>query len=753
MKTKSFRAFAVAAMSVLAIACAKEQEVGGGLETSVSFSVEVPGAPATKTIGDGLTAKNLIVEVYEDESGVAGANIPTLRKTATFTALKTDVTFSLVKGKTYHFIFWAQSDSAPYTLNADAKTVTVNYAGEANDENRDAFYAVKTLKVQGAASEPVQLHRPFAQVNFGTADFDEAKTGGVEVTKSTFTATDAAKTFDVFAGEGKDEASITYTEKELPTETLKLKDGTTYTYMAMNYFIPMGKLDESHVSNVKAQFISAAHTVEISSPSTPVQANWRTNIVGNLLTDQVIFNVEIIPAFEDDVDIDAQNITTMAGLRTALVNGGSVKLASDITVDGTVSVPAGKEVVLDLDGHKLINTDDLWNPAVGAWSLLSVRGGKLTIKGDGILKGKADDCYAVDVQNGGEVIIEGGEYVGNVHAVYVTEGSVIIKGGKFSVQQKYPQAGKEDEFVLNCLDESYRNGTAKIAVYGGEFAKFNPADCAAEGANTSFVAPGYKSTMIGDSYIVTKADVTPVDGQAGFKDAVKAGSADQAFTVELQPNTNIVLENDIANGAGKARDLTIVGDGTQTFDVITGAVSAEGGKLNYQRGSSFTFKNLTIQAGEGSFDGIVCDALTYENCTIKGKLTLYGKATFVNCVFENEMANQYSIWTWGGTDVKFEGCTFNTNGKAILLYGQATAAKPTNLTVSDCEFNDRKSGAAGKAAIEIGNDYNATYSLVVNNITVNGFADGKNTGSKIWANKDSMDAAHLSVTIDGVKEF
>ena len=663
------------------------------------------------------------------------------------------MTFSLVKGKTYHFIFWAQSDSAPYTLNADAKTVTVNYAGEANDENRDAFYAVKTLKVQGAASEPVQLHRPFAQVNFGTADFDEAKTGGVEVTKSTFTATDAAKTFDVFAGEGKDEASITYTEKELPTETLKLKDGTTYTYMAMNYFIPMGKLDESHVSNVKAQFISAAHTVEISSPSTPVQANWRTNIVGNLLTDQVIFNVEIIPAFEDDVDIDAQNITTMAGLRTALVNGGSVKLASDITVDGTVSVPAGKEVVLDLDGHKLINTDDLWNPAVGAWSLLSVRGGKLTIKGDGILKGKADDCYAVDVQNGGEVIIEGGEYVGNVHAVYVTEGSVIIKGGKFSVQQKYPQAGKEDEFVLNCLDESYRNGTAKIAVYGGEFAKFNPADCAAEGANTSFVAPGYKSTMIGDSYIVTKADVTPVDGQAGFKDAVKAGSADQAFTVELQPNTNIVLENDIANGAGKARDLTIVGDGTQTFDVITGAVSAEGGKLNYQRGSSFTFKNLTIQAGEGSFDGIVCDALTYENCTIKGKLTLYGKATFVNCVFENEMANQYSIWTWGGTDVKFEGCTFNTNGKAILLYGQATAAKPTNLTVSDCEFNDRKSGAAGKAAIEIGNDYNATYSLVVNNITVNGFADGKNTGSKIWANKDSMDAAHLSVTIDGVKEF
>ena len=133
---------------------------------------------------------------------------------------------------------------------------------------------------------------------------------------------------------------------------------------------------------------------------------------------------------------------------------------------------------------------------------------------------------------------------------------------------------------------------------------------------------------------------------------------------------------------------------------------------------------MTIQAGEGNFDGIVCDELVYNNCIIKGKLTLYGKATFINCTFENEMANQYSIWTWGGTDVRFEDCTFNTNGKAILLYGQATAEKPTNLTVSNCTFNDRNNGSAGKAAIEIGNDYNATYSLTVTSATVNGFADG-----------------------------
>ena len=221
--------------------------------------------------------------------------------------------------------------------------------------------------------------------------------------------------------------------------------------------------------------------------------------------------------------------------------------------------------------------------------------------------------------------------------------------------------------------------------------------------------------------------------------------------ITLPKNASVTLDNGIAHEGDKSRTLTFVGDGTQTVDVVSKAINAEGGMLNYQRGSKFTFKNMTVQAGEGAFDGIVCDELVYENCVIRGKLTLFGKATFINCTFENDMANQYSVWTWGGTDVLFDGCTFNTNGKAILLYGQATAAKPTNLTVNNCTFNDRNNGSAGKAAIEIGNDYNATYTLTINNITVNGFANGKNTNSKVWANKNSMDAEHLTVTIDEKK--
>ena len=750
---KSFKYLAAAALTLLAVGCNKEQvtEVSDGQMVDVTFTAALPGEMATKTIGDGQTAKKLYVSVYENDD--AKTKLASLDKTADFADLKTQVTFSLVKGKTYNFVFWAQAEGAPYDVT-DLKSIKVNdYTTDANDEKRDAFYATrKELKVNGALTETIKLYRPFAQVNFATADYADAKKAGFNPAVSSFTASEAAKTFDTFAEEGKDKVEVALTETGIPADVLKTLDGETYTRLAMNYLIPVGKQGESHNIDVAATFkANNGEAVTVSAPNAPVQNNYRTNILGNLLTSQVIFNVEIVPIFnEPDNDIDIVNVKDEASLRALFATGGEATLTEDVVLGETVVVEPGKEVVLDLNGKTVSNTADLWNESIASWSLLSVRGGSLTIKGAGTLQAKENDCFAVDVQDGGTVVIEDGTYVGNVHAVYVYEGTAEIKGGKYSIQQLSSNPDPYG-YVLNCYDKNRENGIAKIIVTGGEFVKFNPADCAAEGAHTNFLADGYKSTQIGDSYFVTKAGVTPVANQEGFEDVISNGSVGTPIEMQAALNSTIVLKTGLANEGDKARNITIVGNGSQTVDVISGSKNAEGGMLSYQRGSSFTFKNLKIKAGEGSFDGIVCDELVFENCTITGKLTFYGKASFKDCVFENTMANQYSIWTWGGTDVTFDKCTFNTNGKAILLYGQATAAKPTNLVVKNCIFNDRNNGSAGKAAIEIGNDYNATYSLTIANCTVNGFAEGKNTGSKLWANKNSMDAEHLSVTIDGTK--
>ena len=754
---KSFKYLAAVALTLLAVGCNKEQvtEVPDGQMVDVTFAAALPGEMATKALGDGQTAKNLYVSVYENDAEKTKLE---LDQTATFTDLKTQVKFSLVKGKTYNFVFWAQAEGAPYVVT-DLKNIKVkDYTTGANDEKRDAFYATrKELKVNGALTETIKLYRPFAQVNFATADYADAMKAGFNPAVSSFTASEAATTFDTFAEEGKDKVEVALTETEIPAGVLKTLDGKTYTRLAMNYLIPVGKQGESHNIDVAATFkANNGEAVTVSAPNAPVQNNYRTNILGNLLTSQVIFNVEIVPIFnEPDNDIDIVNVKDEASLRALFATGGEAKLAADvdITVSKSISLGEGKEVTLDLNGHKISNSVDLWKDSEPSQvCVVSVDGGTLTIKGKGGVAAKANDCYTFNVKNGGKLVIEDGEYVGNISVIQVQEGLVEISGGKFSLIQTWPGAGPDGcDFMVNMIDAAYKAGIAKAVVTGGEFVKFNPADCAAEGAHTNFLADGYKSTQIGDSYFVTKAGVTPVANQEGFEDVISNGSVGTPIEMQAAPNSTIVLKTGLANEGDKARNITIVGNGSQTVDVISGSKNAEGGMLSYQRGSSFTFKNLKIKAGEGNFDGVVCDELVFENCTITGKLTFYGKASFKDCVFENTMANQYSIWTWGGTDVTFDKCTFNTNGKAILLYGQATAAKPTNLVVKNCILNDRNNGSAGKAAIEIGNDYNATYSLTIANCTVNGFAEGKNTGSKLWANKDSMDAEYLSVTIDGTK--
>ena len=694
---KTFKYLAAAALTFLAVGCNKERvtEIPDGQMVDVTFTAALPGEMATKALGDGQTAKNLYVSVYENDAEKTKLD---LDKTAIFTDLKTQVKFSLVKGKTYNFVFWAQAEGATCYNIDDLKNIKVSYEGAvANDEKRDAFYATrKELKVNGALTETIKLYRPFAQVNFGTADLFDAAAAGFIPAQSAFTATDVANVFDTFNAEGKVEGlatdKVTFAKAEIPGggETLVTKDGTKYLWMTMNYILPVGKQGEKHISNVTAEFIpESGDAITASSPQTPVQNNYRTNILGNLLTSQVIFNVEIVPIFnEPDNDIDLVNIKNVeslkalfatggeatlaadlvldeavavmpgkevtldlngktiknnsnsvaldvygslvingegtvdggeggdnvavwsrpggkltindgtytvgadangsgnstiyttggdvvinggtfssaakyagrywtinkqngstgkveiyggtfpgfdpanpntddettyvaegyvsvekdgvwtvlpgvkdaAALKAVFAEGGVVALANDLVLDRSLSVPAGAEVVIDLNGKTISNTADLWDVPdanAGNWSLLSVKGGTLTIKGAGTLQAKENDCYAVDVQNGGKVVIEDGTYVGNIHAVYVQKGTAEIKGGKYSVQQTYPDAAKAYGFVLNCYDANRKNGTAKILVSGGEFVKFNPADCVAEGAGTNFVVAGYKSVADG----------------------------------------------------------------------------------------------------------------------------------------------------------------------------------------------------------------------------------------------------------------
>lgn len=173
---------------------------------------------------------------------------------------------------------------------------------------------------------------------------------------------------------------------------------------------------------------------------------------------------------------------------------GFYKLTADIVVTKTAKI--NSDVTLDMNNKTISNIADIWEKDPDDWSLLSVReGGKLTVNGNGTFKAKKDDCYAIDLQDDGvSAIIEDGTIIGNVHAVYAFKGILEVKGGTFSVLQKFPEEGKADEFVLNCYDANEKAGTAVIKVSGGTYANFNPGNCKAEGEGTNFLVDGYTTT-------------------------------------------------------------------------------------------------------------------------------------------------------------------------------------------------------------------------------------------------------------------
>lgn len=702
---KTLKYLAAAALTLLAVSCNKEQvaEVPDGQTVDVTFTAALPGEMATKALGDGQTAKKLYVSVYENDDAKTKLE---LDKTATFTDLKTQVTFSLVKGKTYNFVFWAQAaEGAPYDVN-DLKNIKISYEGaEANDEKRDAFYATrKELKVNGALTETIKLYRPFAQVNFGTADYEAAVAAGVEPVKSVFTATDVATIFDTFEAEGKEAKDVvTFTESALPGETLVTKAGD-YKWMTMNYILPMGKQDAKHISNVTAEFIpETGITVKASSPQTPVQNNYRTNILGNLLTSQVIFNIEIVPIFnEPDNDIDLVNIKNVESLKALFATGGSATLSEDLVVNEPISVATGAEVTLDLNGKTVTNTEDLWDEATEKYSIFEVAGGALTLKGDGTVKAKENDCYALLVSDGGHLIIEDGTYVGNIDALHVYEGLAEIKGGSYSIQQLCPLTGHGPyDFVLNCKNENYAAGKANIIVTGGSFQGFDPANAKSDDA-ASYLAPGYISVETNGVWTVVRGD-KPVAMTAAELQAYIT-----AFTVADSGDNVIKIGKDIVLKEGETWVPATI-DGYHGAGVIT------------VLGNGHTISGLNAPLFAGGFagnSGIIVKDLTLDGVKINDAASGQGIGAFVcnvdsmptieldNCHLTNsEMISTGGArvggligWTSGYnkpndgpvdtyikiTKCSVEGCKISAKGSVGGIIGHAGCNPATYHTISDC---------------------------------------------------------------------
>ena len=678
MKRYLLSTFTIAAAALLVTSCNDEMDNGlkTGDEGTVTFTAQLPSEMGTRAFADGLTAKHLQYAVYE-----AGQSTPlpvfgdetTVVGEAEMVNLKKSVTLKLTSGKSYDVIFWADATTdSPYTFNPASQKVSVDYSKvNNNSDNCDAFFKKETITVSGNQSVDVKLTRPFAQVNIGTDDFDAAKASGLEVTQTEVVAK-AFATLNLATGEVSDEADRTFTMKAIPTAS----DGEFpvaggYKYLSMDYLL-VGA-DKATVDVV----FNYGGPQNRTFTNVPVQRNYRTNIYGSLLTNSVDFNVVIEPAFSGEFAHEVVSVSTFAALKAAATAGGDVKLESAIDFTQVVTVDNNKTLTVDLNKQNVANAADLWDKTPDQWSLFSVRrGSTLTLKGDGEVIAKANDCYAVDVQDGGHLVIEGGHYNGNIHAVYVLEGVAEIKGGTFEVQQKYPDADKADEFVLNCYDANRENGTAKIIVTGGTFIGFNPGDCKAEGNGTNFVAPGYASVC----------ESKTADGREIWK--IIPVTRNNIIAALEKQGAKVCISNDYQGGAYLSKDditstlmlnkatITPISGNKSTINIegtnlnVTGTGKFVGPSNSYTTTGAFWVQhsntlnidgNISVESGTNS---------DFNACVIVYNGTVNISNGYFHSSVSKDGSSSPCIYLFGNTGVAYANITggvFEADGDAMFI--------------------------------------------------------------------------------------
>lgn len=201
-------------------------------------------------------------------------------------------------------------------------------------------------------------------------------------------------------------------------------------------------------------------------------------------------------SFNDQYDKDAgYPVASAAEMKEALANGGIVSVNKDIKTDNigdneadriTISQPT----TLNLDA-KIISPDDMGNNSTNFCALIVDADTTINAGENGGINTGRNGGYALNVRKGANLVINGGTYYGGGTVVQVQKGTVTINGGHFAVEP-FSDAHYGYNFLLNCIDAAYKDGTAKIIVKGGTFVNFDPSNNTAEGAGTNFVADGYK---------------------------------------------------------------------------------------------------------------------------------------------------------------------------------------------------------------------------------------------------------------------
>ena len=368
---KKFMLFASALAGLfLAASCQQENLEPVGKGNTVTFTVEAPAALQTKAIADGMNVDELIYEVWITDgqtNDLTGAQKLYQSSTEMFKEdgkNKATVTLDLVNDQNYTVLFWAQVAAADAYITEDLTAVTYAKAIDAyaaNDESLAAFYAVSYIDDDTAVNQTVYLTRPFAQVNLCTlnskAAAQQAGDYNIAIVNSKMTLKNVPTEFNVATGDVDGYAEFEFTYAPVPSApaTIKVSE-KEYYYAGMNYVFAGDNLELTYDIQTSLNGSTNYAVVNNVISSVPVKKNYRTNIVGNLLTSKTDYEIIVDAEFEAPEYVLGEE-WSQAGAYNYTVNEGAsatvlaeVLAHADAEAKAAATKAAGPEVKITLNG-------------------------------------------------------------------------------------------------------------------------------------------------------------------------------------------------------------------------------------------------------------------------------------------------------------------------------------------------------------------------------------------------------------------
>ena len=357
--------------------CSQTEPENLSNEAEVTFTLDIENAIATRAISDGTGANQITFAIFNED----GSEIFTPKTSRTISGNQllngVEIKATLVKGNTYKACFWAQnSNCTAYSISEDMK-VTINYEGLNNDETRDAFFAyTEPFTVDVNPRLRVILKRPFAQINVGSTkdDINAITASGVKVSQSEAIIEDVPSELNLFNGNTDKPVNVNYAVSAMPKEKLYVDtDGDSikeeFTYLSMSYVLA-DTLSSTHKMKFNFPDDNSTEVIEMATglETVPAKRNWRTNILGNILSGDIQFKIKIDPQYEGDININngayynfseettIENCTFVFDnndtLATFASTGGQLLTFRNVTFTGYIGAISFGEYRMGYDGSR-----------------------------------------------------------------------------------------------------------------------------------------------------------------------------------------------------------------------------------------------------------------------------------------------------------------------------------------------------------------------------------------------------------------